>query len=59
MSSLVTAYIAEEDGVERQHVDARMMSRNKKLVLGCSFEVGRAEELARPIMNVLWTAKLI
>jgi hypothetical protein len=57
--ALVTAYIVNEGGELKQHVQARMTSRDRKVILGCCFMVSRAEELAAPIFNVLRGATLL
>ena len=57
--ALVTAYIVNEGGERKQHVQARMTSRDRKVILGCCFMVSRAEELAAPVFNVLRGATLL
>ena len=57
--ALVTPFIVNELGEAKQHVQARMTSRDRKVILGCCFMVSRAEELAAPVFNVLRGATLL
>ena len=52
-------FIVDEGGERKQHVQARMTSRDRKVILGCCFMVSRAEELAAPIFYVLRSATLL
>src|SRR5262249_44750057 len=51
--ALVTAYIARDQGRERQYIDVRLRVRNRNVVIGSCFDVNRAEELAKPILFAL------
>jgi hypothetical protein len=42
---LVTAYIGEDRGKDRQYVDARMRVGQRKVVVAGCFDVNRAPEL--------------
>jgi hypothetical protein len=57
--ALVTAYIVNEAGELKQHVQARMTTRDRKVILGCCFTVSRANDVARPIFDVLRGATLL
>jgi len=50
---VVTAYVAEDQGRERQHIDARLSIRGRKVFLSGCFDIARADELAQPIVTVL------
>jgi hypothetical protein len=47
--TLVTAYIARDNGIERQYLDVRKSVRGVKTVIAGCFNVDRADDLARPI----------
>ena len=47
--ALVTAYIARDQGKDRQHIDTRIPVRGRKVILAACFDVDRASELASPI----------
>ena len=55
---LVTAYVAEVDGRNLQQIDMRLSIRGRKVVIGGSFEIERASELGRPILDALQRAAL-
>ena len=57
--ALVTPFIVNEVRRGKQHIQARMTSRDRKVILGCCFMVSRAEELAAPVFNVLRGATLL
>ena len=50
---LVTAYIARDQGRERQYIDVRLRVGNCNVVIGGCFDVSRASELAKPIFFAL------
>lgn len=51
--SIVTAYIARDQGRDRQYIDVRMRLRERNVVMGGCFNVDRAGDLARPIFLAL------
>jgi hypothetical protein len=56
--ALVTAYIAEDDGRERQYIDLRIPVRGRKVVVAGCFDVGRTNELAVPVFTALREASI-
>ena len=53
----VTAYIANDQGKERQYIDVRTRIGQRNVVIAGSFDVSRADELARPIFLALNDAR--
>jgi hypothetical protein len=51
--ALVTAYIARDQGRERQYIDVRLRVRDRNVVVGGCFDVSRAEDIAKPIFFAL------
>jgi hypothetical protein len=51
--ALVTAYIAEDSGRDRQYIDARMRIGQRNVVVAGCFDVNRASELAAPIFAAM------
>jgi hypothetical protein len=51
--ALVTAYIAHDDGRDRQYIDIRVRIRQRNVVISGCFDVSRAEQLAKPIFWAL------
>ena len=59
VKALVTAFMEEEAGVERQSFQSRMSWANKKLVLGCRWNVDRSDQLAGPLFSALTGAQFL
>ena len=51
--SLVTAYIARDQGRDRQYIDTRIRVRQRNIVIAGCFDVNRADELAKLIFYAL------
>ena len=51
--ALVTAYIARDQGRDRQYIDVCIRTRQRDVVIAGCFDVGRAAELAKPIFYAL------
>jgi hypothetical protein len=58
-NGLVSAYLAEDQGKERQYIDLRVGVRGRKVVIAGCFDVLRAKELAGPIFNALQNAEIV
>lgn len=56
---LVTAYIAEDQGRDRQYVDLRIPVRSRKVVVAGCFDFRRAGEFAAPIFAALQNAIIL
>ena len=50
---LVTAYIGEDGGRDRQYIDARMRIGERSVIVAGCFDVNRASELAVPIFSAV------
>ena len=50
---LVTAYIAEDHGRDRQYIGARMRVGERNVVVAGCFDVNRASEVGRPIFEAI------
>jgi hypothetical protein len=59
LKGLVTAYIAEDQGRDRQYVDLRIPVRGRKVVVAGCFDVKRAAEFAAPIFASLQNATIL
>jgi len=59
LRGLVTAYVAEDQGRERQYVDVRISVRDRKMVVAGCFDVKRANELAEPVVAALRNAAIL
>ena len=57
--SLVTAYIAKDRSRERQYIDFRTRIGQRNVIIGGCFDVGRANDLAKPIYSALSDARLL
>jgi hypothetical protein len=55
--ALVTAYIARDQGRDRQYIDIRVRAQQRNVVVAGCFDVNRADELAKPIFYALSDAK--
>jgi len=55
---LVTAYIAEDQGRERQYIDFRMPVAGRKWVVSGCFDIARAGDLAELIYDALHDARV-
>ena len=55
--ALITAYIARDQGRDRQYIDARVRVRQRNVVIASCFDVNRADQLAKPIFYALNDAK--
>jgi hypothetical protein len=53
LKALVTAFMEEEAGIERQTLQARMSWASRKFVLGCRWDVDRSDQLASPLISAL------
>jgi len=51
--ALVTAYIAHDQGRDRQYIDVRIRTRQRNVVIAGCFDVVRADQLATPIFYAL------
>jgi hypothetical protein len=51
--ALVTAYIARDQGRERQYMDIRFRTRQRNIVVAGCFDVNRADNLAKPIFSAM------
>jgi hypothetical protein len=58
-SGLVSAYLAEDQGRERQYIDIRVGVGGRKVLIGGCFDVSRAKELAGPIFRALQEAEIV
>jgi len=47
--ALVSAYVGEDRGRDRQYIDARMRIGQRNVIVAGCFDVSRADELAAPI----------
>lgn len=59
LKGLVTAYIACDQGTERQYIDLRTTVRGRRFVVEGCFDVERADEFAAPIFAVLQDVELV
>jgi hypothetical protein len=59
LRSLITAYVAEDQGRERQYIDMRIPVRGRKVVVGGCFDVKRAAEFAAPILSALQSVVIL
>ena len=59
LKGLVTAYIARDQGKERQYIDLRTTVRGKRVVVEGCFDVERASERAAPIFSTLQDVELV
>jgi len=59
IKGLVTAYIAEDDGRNRQYIDLRTRVDGKNIVVAGCFDVRRSDELAAPIFGALKNAEIL
>lgn len=56
---LLTAYIANDNGIDRQFVVARLQRSGRKyVVMGC-FDVDKADQLAKPIWAALGSVSIV
>jgi TPR repeat protein len=55
---LITAYIAEDNGLQRQFIAVRFQIGFKKVVAIGNFDIARADIFAKPILKTLHTIKL-
>jgi hypothetical protein len=51
--ALVTAYIAQDQGRDRQYIDVRIRTRQRNVVIAGCYDLKRADQLARPIFYAL------
>jgi hypothetical protein len=51
--ALITAYIARDQGRDRQYIDVRFRTRQRNVVVAGCFDVDRADQLATPIFYAL------
>jgi hypothetical protein len=51
--ALVTAYVARDQGRDRQYIDVRIRVHQRNVVVAGCFDVNRADELAKPIFYAL------
>jgi hypothetical protein len=56
---LTTAYIALDQGRQRQYIDVRIHYFGRKLVIGGCFDVDFANELAGPIVSAMRDARFL
>lgn len=59
LRGLVTAYIAEDGGRERQYINLRIPVRGRKAVVAGCFDVSRAAEFAAPIFAAMQNARIL
>ena len=50
---LMSPYIAEDQGRQRQYIDYRMLVSGRKWVVSGCFDVARASDFARPILDAV------
>ena len=55
--ALLTAYIARDQGRDRQYIDVRFRAQQRNVVIAGCFDVNRADQLAKPIFYALNDAK--
>lgn len=55
---LVTAYIVEDGGKERQFIALRFSAGNRKMVAMGTFDVDKSKELAAPIFGIMRNMKV-
>jgi tetratricopeptide (TPR) repeat protein len=55
--TLITAYIAQDQGRERQYIDARTRIEEQNVVVAGCFDVSRAKELANPVFSAIRDAR--
>ena len=56
--ALITAYIAEDNGIRRQYIDIRTPAMGRKIVIAGCFNVTRSDQLAAPVFNALRSAEI-
>jgi hypothetical protein len=54
---LLTAYVARDQGRERQYMDLRARVRDRNICVGACFDIAHAKELSAPIMSALFDAR--
>ena len=59
LKGLVTAYIGEDQGRNRQYIDLRISVRGRKVVVAGCFDVKRAHDLAAPIFAAMQNAAIL
>ncbi len=59
LKGLVTAYIGEDQGRERQYIDLRISVRGRKVVVAGCFDVKRAQEFTAPVFAALQNAAVL
>jgi len=57
--ALVTAYVARDQGRDRQYIDVRIRARQRNIVIAGCFDVNRSDQLAKPIFDALNEAKSV
>jgi hypothetical protein len=59
LKGLVTAYIAEDHGRDRQYIDLRIPVGDRKIVVAGCFDVDRADEFVAPIVGAIQNATIL
>jgi hypothetical protein len=59
LKGLVTAYVGEDHGRDRQYIDLRISVRGRKVVVSGCFDVKRAHDLAAPIFAAIQNAAIL
>jgi hypothetical protein len=59
LKQLVTTYVAEDAGRERQYIDVRLSAGGRRLVVGGCFDVDQATKLAMPIWLAIGNAMIL
>jgi hypothetical protein len=55
--AIVTAYIAQDKGLDRQYIDVRIRAQRRNVIIAGCFDVNRADQLAKSIFHAISTAK--
>lgn len=59
LQNLVTAYIANDQGKERQFIAVRMKVKGRKVVAVGIFDIAKKDKLAAPVFNILKSMAVI
>jgi hypothetical protein len=51
--AIVTAYIARDQGRDREYIDSRIRARQRNVIIAGCFNLNRADQLAKPIFYAL------
>lgn len=59
LSGLVTPFIVEDDGRQRQFIELRFSVDSKKMVVQGTFDIDRSKELAAPIFGTIQNIRIL